>query len=233
MPDTGPPSEVRRIRAQLTEFFKTRDDQGRGIGSAKAGVYAFFDYDLEPIYVGQTIEGLSGRVSRHLTGRRSDSVAKFVLDPFEVLEIEVWPLFDVGNMPKSAKTAKKAVTNRLEYAVFRQCVSNSRFGAVLNEAVIRPAEPMPLPESYRGRIIPDDLYDERKHPDIRIARRAMTIASLARVISERQVGKELRTTLLVQSRRLEFLARTRLADFAGEAVGTELDDEEDGDDLGG
>ena len=38
---------------------------------------------------------------------------------------------------------------------------------------------------------------------IRIARRANTIASLARVISERKVSSGLRKTLLTQARRLE------------------------------
>src|SRR5882672_9366857 len=95
-----PPAEVAQIRKEIIAFFKQEDDQGRRIGRAKCGVYAFFDYDGEPIYVGQTVEGLSARVGRHLTGRRSDAVAKFVLDPFEVLEIEVWPLFDLQTLPK-------------------------------------------------------------------------------------------------------------------------------------
>ena len=60
------------------------------------------------------------------------------------------------------------------------------------------------------------VFEERQHPDVRIARRAQTIASLARLISERKVGKGLRTTLLVQSQRLEALARSRLQVFAGE-----------------
>ncbi len=76
-------------------------------------------------------------------------------------------------------------------------------------------EPIVLPPDYRGRIIPADIYPRRKHPDIRIARRANTIAALARVISERKVGKRLRTILLTQARRLESLAEKRLADFAG------------------
>ncbi|MDE3051298.1 MAG: GIY-YIG nuclease family protein, partial [Nitrospirota bacterium] len=54
-------------------------------------MYAFYDYDGEPIYVGQTEEKLSGRVSRHLTNQRTDAVAMNVLDPFEVAYIEVWP----------------------------------------------------------------------------------------------------------------------------------------------
>jgi hypothetical protein len=72
-----------------------------------------------------------------------------------------------------------------------------------------------LPQSYRGRIIPDDIFPQRKHPDVRLARRANTIAALARVISERKVTKALRTTLLTQAQRLERLAAQRLAEFAG------------------
>ena len=70
-----------------------------------------------------------------------------------------------------------------------------------------------MPRSYRGRIVPEDLYELRKHPDTRIARRASTIANLARVISERNVSKGLRRTLLTQARRLERLAAERLAEF--------------------
>lgn len=62
------------------------------IGSFTWGVYAFFDYDGEPIYVGQTKESVSGRVGRHLTGQRTDAVAKSVLDPLEVKDIQIWPL---------------------------------------------------------------------------------------------------------------------------------------------
>jgi hypothetical protein len=62
------------------------------LGNYKFGVYAFFDYDGEPIYVGQTNERLRTRIRRHLTNQRTDAVAMKVLDPFEVYEIEVWPL---------------------------------------------------------------------------------------------------------------------------------------------
>ena len=63
------------------------------------------------------------------------------------------------------------------------------------------------------RIIPENIYPQRKHPDVRIARRASTIASLARRISERSVQRGLRTTLLTQAKRLERLADQRLKDF--------------------
>jgi hypothetical protein len=208
-----PPEEVTLVRTAIRRFFDQTDDAGEKIGSARCGVYAFFDYDGEPIYVGQTIEGLSGRVGRHLTGRRSDAVGKFVLDPFEVLEIEVWPLKDAARLPSAER---KAVVNETEYAVFAKARSESQFGAVLNEGTIPPTSPRELPRSYRGRIIPDALYAQRKHPDVRLARRATTVANLARLISERQVKQGLRTTLFVQSQRLQALAARRLEDFADE-----------------
>jgi len=96
------------------------------------------------------------------------------------------------------------------------------FKAVLNEAIPKKTEPITLPADYRCRIIPADIYPQRKHPDIRIARRASTIAALARVISERKVGKRLRTILLTQAQRLESLAAKRLEQF-----GTVADDEDE------
>jgi hypothetical protein len=222
MPNTSPPAEVAKIRAAIASFFNTRHPNGRSIGSAKCGVYAFFDYDGEPIYVGQTVEGLRGRVGRHLTGRRSDAVGKFVLDPFEVLEIEVWPLFDAADLPP---IKKKAFVNAIESTVYQKALKSSQFGAVLNEAVPPHFKPVKLPQSSRGRIIPPDLYEERKHPDLRIARRAQTISSLARLISERKVGKGLRKVLHVQSERLASLAGKRLKESSGEPEDVEDVDE--------
>ncbi len=214
MASKDPPAEVKKIRREIAEFLATEDRQGRRIGTAKCGVYAFYDYDGEPIYVGQTRESLNTRIGRHLTGRRSDAVAKFVLDPFEVLEIEVWPMFDAQAL---SKEAKRTAVDAAEYAVFQKALAASEFDAVLNEGVIVPAPPCTLSQSYRGRIVPDDLYEDRQHPDVRIARRAQTIANLARLIAERVVSTGLRTTLLVQSQRLEALAQKRIADFADEA----------------
>ena len=132
-----------------------------------------------------------------------------VLDPFEVAEICVWPL-DLGQLNDEEQ---KEHLDRAEFPVFEKVIAESKLGAVLNE---KPPCPMPvvkLPKAYRKRIIPDDIFPHRKHPDIRIARRASTIASLARVISERKVSKGLRQTLLTQARRLERLAEERLKDF--------------------
>ena len=57
------------------------------------------------------------------------------------------------------------------------------------------------PTPFRGRIVPQELYETRRHPDVRIERRASTIARLAKVISERDVSVGLRQTLLTQEER--------------------------------
>lgn len=96
---------------------------------------------------------------------------------------------------------------------FQKAIAESKLGAVLNEKPPRQTELIELPKSYARRIIPDSIFPHRKHPDIRIARRAATIASLARRISERSIKRGLRTTLLTQAKRLERLAEARLKDF--------------------
>jgi hypothetical protein len=225
MPNAGVAPEVAAIRGEIRRFLDTTDSSGRKIGNAKYGVYAFYDYDGEPIYVGQTEEKVRSRIARHLTNQRTDAVAMNVLDPFEVAEIEVWPIY-----AEDLKDDVNKVLNATEYSVFQKVLKESKIGAVLNEKDIPKTRLIKLPRSYRGRIIPEGLYELRKHPDTRIARRASTIANLARVISERNVSKGLRRTLLTQAQRLEQLAARRLTDFTqdypveekGEETGEEV-----------
>src|SRR5690606_27515925 len=113
------------------------DDKGRRIGSATHGVYAFYDYDREPIYVGQTTEKLSGRIGRHLNNQRTDAVAMNVLDPFEVAEIEVWPLDDLV-AARAPDVSVGEVLDQADYTVFQRVLAASRLGAVLNEKDISP-----------------------------------------------------------------------------------------------
>ena len=191
------------------QAFVRLDDEGRAIGGRKWGVYAFYDYDGEPIYVGQTYEGLRSRIGRHLTNQRTDGVAMNVLDPFEVAEIRVWPL----DLSKLSEAQRQEYLDRAEFTLFEKVVRESKLGAVLNEKPPAETDQVELPKSYAKRIIPESIYPHRKHPNVRIARRASTIASLARVISERKVSRGLRQTLLTQARRLERLAEDRLRDF--------------------
>jgi hypothetical protein len=210
----GVPQDVAAIRQQIRAFLDTPGPNGKKIGNAKWGVYAFYDYDGEPIYVGETYESLRQRIGRRLTNQRTDAVAMNVLDPFEVAEIEVWPLWDLQNRNSKDRGAK-AMLDAAEYTVFQHVLKHSTFGAVLNEKDVAPTDEIQLPPSARGRIIPDNLYEQRKHPDVRIARRATTIAALARVISERDVSPGLRRTLQTQAQRLERLATQRYNEIGG------------------
>ncbi|MFI7680357.1 GIY-YIG nuclease family protein [Actinophytocola sp. NPDC049390] len=225
-----PPAAVKSIRAKFKELMQQPDPNGDGtIGAAKTGVYAFFDYDDEPIYVGQTSSSFSDRVGRHLTGQRSDAVAKFILDPFEVATISMWSVPSIAVAPSAKDPEKKATAaekrvmlNPYEYTVYLQLEKASRFHAVLNEGEIHATEEVELPIPVRGRIIPDELWEDRKHSDIRIARRAATISRLSQMISEREVSGGMRRTLLLQAKRLAWLAEKRIVE-----VGAQVPDAED------
>jgi GIY-YIG catalytic domain-containing protein len=222
----GAPHDVEEIRRKIAQAFKLEDASGRRVGNAKFGVYAFFDYDGEPIYVGRTQEGLRTRIRRHLTNQRTDAVAMSVLDPFEVLDIKMWPLWELEEDKTLSKEERKLRLNRAEHAVFEEVLKASSFGAVLNEKdIVSDGEPCTLPEPVEARIIPEELIPLRKHPDVRIARRANTIASLAKVISEREPSKGLRRTLVTQARRLERLASVRHGEVAGKEPEEDIDEE--------
>jgi len=141
------------------------------------------DYDDEPIYVGQTTEKLRTRIRRHLTNQRTDAVAMRVLDPFEVAEVEMWPFWDLEGRDVGD------TLDRAEFTVYQEALAKSKFRAVLNEGEITKKEMIDLPPSVRGALLSDDARQSREHSDLRLARRARTIADLARVISERQVKR--------------------------------------------
>lgn len=208
------PFETRELRKALRGFLdqvvaNPLTGAQQKLGNYKFGVYAFFDYDGEPIYVGQTNEQLRVRIQRHLTNRRTDAVAMSVLDPAEVFEVEVWPLPEFNARPTGDHEAAIHL-NALEFEVFQSELQKSRFDAVLNEVEPPPApKRVKLPPSFRARIVSDAVYELRSHPDIRIARRAATLARLALIISEREVSTGLRKTLLTQAKRLQWLAGER------------------------
>ena len=202
-----PPEDVALLRAGLRKAFDARCENGQRVGTCKHGVYAFYDYDREPIYVGRTWESLRQRIGRHLTNQRTDAVAMSVLDPFEVAEVEMWPFWRLADVePKVAK----GTIGQAEYTVFCQAVRKSHFGKVLNEVEPEQTDLIDLPPSVRRYVLPKSVRTRREHPDVRIARRARTIANSARLISEREVKVGLRQTLLAQAQRLERLASRRL-----------------------
>jgi hypothetical protein len=139
----------------------------------------------------------------------------------------VWPLPQYEALQTSAAKAK-ARLNWLELAVFRALLKKSHFRAVLNEK-----DPSEAPDngytilmSWRGKVVTDEVFRIRNHPDTRIARRSETLSLLAKVISERQVQKGLRRTLLTQAKRLAWLAERRLDALASLPEGSEINDEQ-------
>ncbi|MGC5661570.1 GIY-YIG nuclease family protein [Micromonospora sp. WMMD723] len=225
-----PPHAVRLIRTELGSVMDLEDPNAPGSRIGRAvGVYAYYDYDGEPIYVGQTSSSFRDRVSRHLTGQRSDAVAKFILDPFEVAFVSMWSVPHVAGAKSlrrpgqpASSAEKKALLDPYEYTVYKTLEQKSKFHAVLNEGVIRPTERVELPKVVHQRIIPEVIWEDRKHSDVRIARRAATISRLSQMISEREVSGGMRRTLLLQARRLTWLAEQRIHE-----VGVELPDAED------
>jgi len=235
-----PPFETEDLRKNLTafldsEFYDPFTKRKVKVGNFKWGVYAFFDYDGEPIYIGQTNELLRTRIRRHLTNQRTDAVAMSVLDPFEVYEIEVWPLPQFQNTTgKEEKAAAKAHLDALEDLIYQRELKASTFGAVLNEKdPPAPTLTVTAPPSFRQRVVSDEVYAIRAHPDFRTARRALIIARLAQVISERKVQGGLRRVMLTQAKRLQWLAERRYVALGGAAsVGRENETENGDNDDG-
>lgn len=227
-----PPFETVDLRRLLSVFLGQRvinptTGAEAILGNFKFGVYAFFDYDGEPIYVGQTNEKLRTRIRRHLTNQRTDAVAMNVLDPFEVYEVEVWPLPQYEGHSTADVEAKRHL-NWLEFDIFQNLLQLSHFQAVLNEKdpFIASDNGYTRPQSWRGRIVSDEVFQLRNHPDTRIARRSETLSLLAKVISERQVQNGLRRTLLTQAKRLAWLAERRLNELSWNPQYVALTDDE-------
>lgn len=231
MPSTGgsrprrkdlPAPYVRDLRQLLDSALAEKDELGRKWGAAQWGCYAFYDYDGEPIYVGQTNERLSGRVRRHLTNQRTDAVAMRVLDAFEVAEMELWPLWELEGVtnrsdPKRYQDGVRRL-DAIEYAAYLKAIEDSRFKAILNEKIPPVSPRVELPLSRRFDLISVETREERGHADTRIARRAETISRLAAVTHERgEVSEGLRRVLVIQAVRLTYLSAARLAFVQGRA----------------
>lgn len=220
-----PPFETEDLRENLAKFLDT-PFSGSKVGNYKWGVYAFFDYDGEPIYVGQTNEMLRTRIRRHLTNQRTDAVAMSVLDPFEVLEIEVWPLPELQSVNRKDDVGRKHL-DALERLITQKAVNDAKFKAILNEKDPPPGALIAAePQSFRQRIVSERVFEIRSHPDFRIARRSLIISRLAQVIAERKVQGGLRRVLLTQAKRLQWLAHRRYEALGGAAtvgVGTDED----------
>src|SRR5712692_392656 len=164
----SPPFETDALRMGLRQFLAqpVNDPQAptvKRLGGYTYGVYAFYDYDDEPIYVGQTREQLSMRIGRHLTNQRTDAVAMNVLDPYEVCAIAVWPVSKFQGRKSDPEI--KAYMDDLEANVFDQLLKQSKFNAVLNEKIPLAGRQIEIPECTKGVIVSAEVREIRGHPD--------------------------------------------------------------------
>jgi GIY-YIG catalytic domain len=218
-----PAPDVREFLGMLTEALSAKESETdpNAISDTKWGVYCFYDFDGEPIYVGQTNEKLRVRIRRHLSNQRTDAVGMRVLDPYEILDLEMWPLKQLEGVSGGNQEAKDLL-NRLERTIYDRALVQSKFGAILNEKIPADVATLPdaeLPAPQRFRLVSDRVYAERIHADNRIARRGETLGRLSNVVRERgEVSNGLRRVIVIQAARLAWLGAERLAFVEGREV---------------
>ncbi|MFF5095654.1 MULTISPECIES: GIY-YIG nuclease family protein [Actinosynnema] len=212
------PSRVRSFKALLNDALTQVDDQGRRWADAKHGCFVFYDYDGEPLYLGQTVESLRARVSRHLSHQRTDATASGILDVREVAEMELWPLWENESHPKSpeSKTLARQRLDALESTLYQRLLAESRFGALLSTRIFDVVEPAEPPPSRRFSLVDEQTRQDWGHQSVRIARQASNLARLAdHALESGAAGEHINRTMVVQGLRLTQL----MASFYASAIG--------------
>lgn len=144
--------------------------------TAKKGVYALCDLDNVPLYVGQSMDGIRSRVSRHLTSARSDIIANRQIDVWEIAYVWTYPveLADVINKEDLSKDeikeAFKNAINTLEAQLFHAFNPQSQ---LMNGAVPTAGDYGSAPEPTQVvQVMSDDEIQERKDAAQRLPRQA-------------------------------------------------------------
>lgn len=154
------------------------------------------------------------------------------LDPLEIAEIEVFPLYDLterreGESDDDFALRVQETLNAAEHTLYRRVVHASKTGSTFNTKVPPETQKIELPKGYRGRVVPKDVYERRSHADVKIAQTSKIILGIAEVVSQRNPPPGLRRNLLRRIRRLENLADRRLGE-TGDAPEAQGGDEDDG-----
>lgn len=121
------------------------------------GVYALCDLDGQPIYVGQSVDGIRSRVRRHLTSARSDVIANRQIDVWEVAFVRAWKV--------QGREAIAAMERRVfaHFDAILPLMNGAALGGLLHE------EPPPEPDQT-VQVIPEAERLDRLTPDRRLAR---------------------------------------------------------------
>ena len=191
---------------------KTVRKQSLGDLSNHVGVYALCDLDRNPIYIGQSSDGISTRVSRHLTSARSDVIANRQLDIWEICEVWAWP---IGNKlppgaPKDEKDRQKHFINDLEtyFINYYNAIS-----PLVNGKLPAPTEVMPeLPEKQVVEIMTQEERSQRLDPSRRLPRQMEHLTNLFSHIIEVKNNPEQRRMLRVHFNRATTYYKNFMAD---------------------
>ncbi len=120
------------------------------------GVYALCDLDGQPIYVGQSVDGIRSRVRRHLTSARSDIIANRQVDVWEIAYVWGWPVQSVAEVAP------------LEGAVFARYDAEQ---ALMNGKIEQgPVDPVIWPDKQVVQVIEENERLQRLQPAQRLAR---------------------------------------------------------------
>jgi GIY-YIG catalytic domain len=129
------------------------------------GCYVLADLDNVPIYVGQSVDGIRTRVSRHLTSARSDIIANRQIDVWEIAFVWAFPVQD------------KAEINALEAVLFHHfdCKSQLMNGTLPT----RPSDKTNMPKAAQTiQVMSDQEIADRKKPEQRLPRQAAHYAQI-------------------------------------------------------
>ena len=123
------------------------------------GCYVLCDLDEVPIYVGQSVDGIRKRVSRHLTSARSDVIAN--------RQIDVWEIAWVWSYPVKNRVDISA----LENALFHRFHPKS---ALMNGKVpkLQTNRQTVLEPSQKVQVMANAEIAEKKDPALRLPRQA-------------------------------------------------------------
>lgn len=152
------------------------------------GVYALCDLDGQPIYVGQSVDGIRSRVRRHLTSARSDIIANRQVDVWEIAYVWGWPVDTVAEVAP------------LEGAVF---VHYDAEQALMNGKIEQgPMDPVIWPEKQVVQVIEEGERVQRLQPSQRLPRQIQQYNLLVDYILNVKDAAHLKRSLKAHFQRL-------------------------------
>lgn len=132
--------------------------RGRALGALtnQIGVYALCDLDANPIYVGQSVDGIRTRVRRHLTSARSDVIANRQIDVWEIAFVWAWPV------------SSKTEVEPLERSIFAHY--DAELPLMNGKGMVPDALAVQWPEKQTVQVIEEEERQSRLAPSNRLPR---------------------------------------------------------------